>query len=235
MFEGKLPTNLNIYATTASNAKESSWGTYCPPDDKVNGVSIKSCLGDLYSINWMENADSVGKKETLAQQYSIVKQKTSKSHVMQYGDTSWTNLPIGDFMGDTETNQTVDASPERNSVNVDSRDIPLHLAYYNYIRADKSDFAERQELADVLVAEVTHRKKVDSMFYDLAKQVASEEKFFSAATAPGECLCCDKVHTAIDENCGGYSDYSLQYVRVVVNLCEVSDADSIISALLPMC
>jgi len=26
-----LPTNLNIYATTAANANESSWGTYCPP------------------------------------------------------------------------------------------------------------------------------------------------------------------------------------------------------------
>ena len=26
----KLPDNLNIYVTTAANAKESSWGTYCP-------------------------------------------------------------------------------------------------------------------------------------------------------------------------------------------------------------
>ena len=31
MFEGLLPTDLDIYATTAANAKESSWGTYCPP------------------------------------------------------------------------------------------------------------------------------------------------------------------------------------------------------------
>jgi len=234
MFEGLLPTNMNIYATTASNAKESSWGTYCPPDDKVNGVELKSCLGDLYSVNWMENADEVGKNETLAAQFNIVKDKTSKSHVMAYGDQSWTDLPIGDFMGD---DANVDSKPslKRESVNVDSRDIPLHLAYYNYIRADKSDFVQRQELANTLVAEVTHRQKIDSMFYDLAKQVASEERFFSAASAPGECLCCDKVHTAIEENCGGYTDYSLQYARVVVNLCQVSDADTIISALLPMC
>jgi len=234
MFEGLLPTNMNIYATTASNAKESSWGTYCPPDDKVNGVELKSCLGDLYSVNWMENADMAGKNETLIAQFNVVKKMTTKSHVMAYGDQSWTDLPIGDFMGDT-ANVDSKLSLKRESVNVDSRDIPLHLAYYNYIRADKSDFAERQELANTLVAEVTHRQKIDSMFYDLAKQVASEEKFFSAASAPGECLCCDKVHAAIEENCGGYTDYSLQYARVVVNLCEVSDADTIISALLPMC
>lgn len=30
-----LPTDLNIFATTAANAKESSWGTYCPPHDQV--------------------------------------------------------------------------------------------------------------------------------------------------------------------------------------------------------
>ncbi|KAK9101140.1 hypothetical protein Scep_024570 [Stephania cephalantha] len=32
IFEGILPEGLNIYATTASNAEESSWGTYCPGD-----------------------------------------------------------------------------------------------------------------------------------------------------------------------------------------------------------
>lgn len=33
MFAG-LPAGspLNIYATTAANGQESSWGTYCPPD-----------------------------------------------------------------------------------------------------------------------------------------------------------------------------------------------------------
>jgi hypothetical protein len=30
MFEGLLPKGLGAYAVTASNAEESSWGTYCP-------------------------------------------------------------------------------------------------------------------------------------------------------------------------------------------------------------
>jgi hypothetical protein len=25
---------------------------------KVNGVELKTCLGDLYSVNWMEDSDS---------------------------------------------------------------------------------------------------------------------------------------------------------------------------------
>jgi len=48
-----LEDNWNIYAMTAANGHESSWGYYCPPNDKVQGKSIGSCLGDLFSINWL--------------------------------------------------------------------------------------------------------------------------------------------------------------------------------------
>ena len=57
MFQNILKDNMNIYAITAANASESSWGTYCSPDDKVDGVSVGSCLGDLFSVNWMEDSD----------------------------------------------------------------------------------------------------------------------------------------------------------------------------------
>lgn len=55
---GNLPTNTKIYAVSAANPTESSWGTYCPPDDKVNGKEVGSCLGDTFSINWMEDSDA---------------------------------------------------------------------------------------------------------------------------------------------------------------------------------
>jgi legumain len=58
MFDGKLSDQLNIYATTAANPTESSWGYYCYPDDSVQGTHIGSCLGDLYSIVWMEDCDA---------------------------------------------------------------------------------------------------------------------------------------------------------------------------------
>ena len=56
MFDS-FPTNLNIYVVTAADANQSSWGTYCPPDDFVNGTDINSCLGDTFSINWMQDTD----------------------------------------------------------------------------------------------------------------------------------------------------------------------------------
>ena len=55
IFEGLLPSNIHVYATTASNAIESSWGTYCPGMDPAPPAEYMTCLGDLYSVAWMED------------------------------------------------------------------------------------------------------------------------------------------------------------------------------------
>ena len=55
MFEGLLDDSLNIYVTTASNAHESSWGTYCPGMAPPAPPEFDTCLGDLYSVAWIEN------------------------------------------------------------------------------------------------------------------------------------------------------------------------------------
>lgn len=55
IFEGIMPTDLNIYVTTASNAQESSFGTYCPGMEPSPPPEYITCLGDLYSVAWMED------------------------------------------------------------------------------------------------------------------------------------------------------------------------------------
>jgi len=73
MFENILPADKNIYALSAAKPDELSWGTYCSPDDVVNGKSIGSCLGDLFSVNWMEDADKAQwTTETLQNQFESV-------------------------------------------------------------------------------------------------------------------------------------------------------------------
>jgi legumain len=51
IFEGPLPTDLNIYVTTTSNAGENSWGTYCPGMDPPPPPEYDTCLGGLYSVH----------------------------------------------------------------------------------------------------------------------------------------------------------------------------------------
>jgi len=89
MFSGLLPEDWNIYATTAANTVESSWGWYCSPSDKVDGKSIGTCLGDEYSITWMEDMEAHDEcTETVGDQYDAVHVGVVKSHVMEYGTKS---------------------------------------------------------------------------------------------------------------------------------------------------
>ena len=80
MLEDVLSSSINVYATTASNAQESSYACYY--DAKRH-----TYLGDVFSVVWMEDSDSEKiDEELLYQQYLITQKNTNTSHVMQYGD-----------------------------------------------------------------------------------------------------------------------------------------------------
>jgi len=115
MFDGILAKDINVYAVTAANPDESSWGTYCPPDDMVNGVEINSCLGDLFSVNWMEDAEKFSPaSETLDQQFGRVLNETDKSHVMRYGDLEFIKEPVGNFYGNLDLPSLDEKAKESN-------------------------------------------------------------------------------------------------------------------------
>ncbi len=98
MFQ-KLPKDTRIYALSAANPTESSWGTYCSPDDVVQGKHIGSCLGDLFSVNFIEDIDKGNvNDESLKDQFLIVKKLTSLSQVMQWGDLSFQDNKVAEFV-----------------------------------------------------------------------------------------------------------------------------------------
>lgn len=106
MFDGMIPSDIGIYAVTAAGPNEDSWGDYCPPQDFVNGTELNTCLGDVFSTNWMENTDTIGSNQTLEMQYETVRSETTSSHVMQYGDLTFTNLTVSEFQGNSNKTDT---------------------------------------------------------------------------------------------------------------------------------
>jgi legumain len=81
---------------------------------------MTTCLGDLYSVAWMENSEEADlTHETLLQQYKLVKGRTSNnytynqgSHVMQYGALDIDREVAGNYIGMNHTgNVTPSASP----------------------------------------------------------------------------------------------------------------------------
>jgi legumain len=65
MFVNVDLASINIWAMTATNATDPSWGTYCYPHDTIGDQNMYTCLGDLFSVGWMEflenNQESLAK------------------------------------------------------------------------------------------------------------------------------------------------------------------------------
>ncbi|KAL4453128.1 hypothetical protein ABPG74_015359 [Tetrahymena malaccensis] len=102
-----LPTDLNIYAVSAANPTQSSYAAYCGIKAFAKGKLIGSCLGDLFSVNWMEEIDSAKDIEnlTLQQQFEFIAKKTKLSQIMQWGDLSFTSEPVSDFLTSTTSSK----------------------------------------------------------------------------------------------------------------------------------
>lgn len=175
MFPG-LTADGNIYGVTASNATESSWASYCGSEAVVNGVSIGSCLGDLFSTNWMEDSDAAVVSgamdtETLATQYTTVQTETTRSPVLKFGDFSFVDEAIGEFEGNWDSvsdawiekfllkaTDVFTPAQEKSREHVDQRDSQLHYLYQRVINEGGDD--AHAELA----AEVQQRTFFDNIF-----------------------------------------------------------------------
>uniref|UniRef100_A0A7S2TJG5 legumain n=1 Tax=Lotharella oceanica TaxID=641309 RepID=A0A7S2TJG5_9EUKA len=242
MFDGLLPDNIKIYATTAANGKESSWGTYCPPSSKVDGKELNTCLGDLYSVNWMEDADRGNTTETLEGQYEIVKDETSKSHVMEYGAVSTMGSDLADgFWGALTAKAVKKTPPVSKEFLVDSRDVALQTFYSQYINADAMDIQSRNELADKLISEIQLRQFADTTFLNIAKTAMAEnngilENALNGHYAPKSFDCHRAAIQAYEQQCAVITDYALKHVGILVNLCEITkDTATVVKAVKATC
>lgn len=166
MFENILPSDLNVYALTAANPVESSWGYYCHPDDVVNGTKIGTCLGDEFSAQWMMDSERALEAEStcdylIADQAKLVVSKTRGSHVQQYGDMSIKSEAIGNFQGSCDKPSSIQLLMKPTSLRmkqledtkeyakVDSRLAKLDYLYSTYMRTQSVEDAKllQEELA----------------------------------------------------------------------------------------
>ena len=183
-----LPEDLNVVAVTAANDKESSWGWYCGGEAVVKGKSINSCLGDEFSISWMERVDSIDRKENLEDQFNYLVKQVTKSHVSRYGDTSFKNDAIGEFIGYPTTKGTY-VEPRYSFSQWDSRDNELLFRRY---MAEHSTGSEQKKWEAAVKEELFNREQIDRYFSALTK----EPRFYQRASGVKNVNCYKK---AIDQ------------------------------------
>jgi hypothetical protein len=159
------------------------------------------------------------------------------SKVMQWGDTTWTNMTFAQIIGPS-TGEATPADPRaireaysgaegytrdelRAMSAVSTYDIPMHLAYYEYLRSDKSDMVAYHNLAQNLLSELNMRIQTDELFMSLTKKVAAHQwsTVFHSRSAEYQVACLADAQRAYRASCGEFNDYSRQYIRVLNNLC----------------
>jgi legumain len=225
MFQGMdIP---GVYALSASNPTESSWGTYCSGDARVNGKNIGSCLGDLFSVNWMEDSDAQDTtQEDLDAQFQSVHSLTTKSEVMQWGDVSFTADKVSEYVGGYSPAAVKMSRLPAASGAVSARQVDLERLYFLYSTAATS--AERLTAGEELQAELARQLAVDTVYSrfldilypnDQAKQEAMRQQKTEAGIMECEMAAHEAFRVHGEARFNANSGFALQFHQLVVNVC----------------
>ncbi|KAG7567819.1 Peptidase C13 legumain [Arabidopsis thaliana x Arabidopsis arenosa] len=236
IFEGLLPEGLNIYATTASNAVESSWGTYCPGEDPSPPSEYETCLGDLYSVAWMEDSDIHNlQTETLHQQYELVKKRTAGSgksfgsHVMEFGDIGLSKEKLVLYMGTNPANENFTFVNENSlrppSRVTNQRDADLVHFWDKYQKAPEGSARKVEAQKQVLEA-MSHRLHVDNsilligkLLFGLDGPAVLNNVRPSGTPLVDDWDCLKSLVRVFERHCGSLSQYGIKHMRSIANIC----------------
>jgi hypothetical protein len=221
MFEGM--STPGVYALSASSPSESSWGTYCGADAMVNGKSINSCLGDLFSVNWMEDSDAEDiTSESLADQFGVIKKTTDKSAVMQWGDVSFQTDTVSEFQGDKAT--AGNRMEYKKTGSVSAREVDLRRAYEMYSKAtsSKDRVAAGEELQRVLSEQLevegAYNRFLEILFPgDHDKHHAMRHG--NSPAAHRDCEMSTREQFVQHGKFDSYTGFALQFQRIIVEAC----------------
>nr|XP_016490024.1 PREDICTED: vacuolar-processing enzyme-like [Nicotiana tabacum] len=258
MFDGLLPEGLDIYVMTASEPNEDSWATYCgegTPDDpclvecplpEFQGV----CLGDLYSVAWMEDSDVTDRDADSVQgQHSRVANRTATniafggygSHVTEYGDIVVSFDRLSTYMGEASTNHShasVNAmSFSTSSKSVDQRSAELFYLFTKHQNAPEGS-DEKFKAHARLTEAISQRTQVDNNVKHLGELLFGVEKgneILHSVRPAGQPLVdswdCLKSYVKIFEaHCGRLTSYGKKHIRGIANICNAGIASEQMAA-----
>ena len=256
MFDKILAADTKIYTTTAANPNQSSWATYCSPDDVIGGKHVGSCLGDEYSVNWLEDSDrSKDLSETLQTQFENIKKVTKGSEVHQYGDLSYVTNPIGNYQGNGGNKGYITKAKKivKNIVRKiksyfgKNKDKSAKKAYREYLTQAKLskvnsreaklrylyEKAERMndlESQNEYLAELAHVQKADSIFSTF-NEVFNVD-LTEVKNINFECL---RAGVEAYKATCQWGEYDLQFVRNIAVACESNTSDVIVDTIEGIC
>uniref|UniRef100_UPI0037E7F7E0 legumain n=1 Tax=Semicossyphus pulcher TaxID=241346 RepID=UPI0037E7F7E0 len=219
-----LPTDIDVYATTAASTHESSYACYY--DEKRD-----TYLGDWYSVNWMEDSDVEDlKKETLLKQFKIVKSHTNTSHVQQYGNKTLAHMKVIAFQGNpkaaSQPAPPLTLQPVKDADLTPSPDVPLAILKRKMMASNDI------RVARGLLAEISSHLKVRELLAETMRQIVgavtasrqAAEEVLNEQAELTQHECYKAAMTHYKHSCFNWHkteyEYALRHLYALVNLCE---------------
>ncbi|TVT96891.1 hypothetical protein EJB05_57888, partial [Eragrostis curvula] len=199
IFEGLLPADINVYATTASGAAEDSLAAYCPGGEVGPSPppGFDTCLGDLYSVAWMEDSDN---NQSL---YSFIGTNPANDNATSIDQLS--------FVSGGRVNQRV-----------------ADLVYFWHKYRNSGDDAERTEARERLLQVVARRSQVDNSVELIGSLLFGSDdqgsKVLNAIRPAGQPLvddwdCLKSFVRTYEGHCGPLGQYGIKHMRAFANIC----------------
>jgi len=217
----KLSKDIKVFATTAANGKESSYACYWDEE-------LRTYLGDVYSVKWMEDSDSENiATETLQKQFQIVKEETNTSHVQEFGDLTMGKEKVARFQSNEgvmlgTSNQWTAPTPIRDAV--PSPDVPLMVLRKKLEKATSA--MEYEETLIEIRKEEESREQIKSTMKKIAASLVPVprvlRKILETPAEPYLEDCYKEAVTTFRNYCFDFNkfEHALRHVYVLANLCD---------------
>ncbi|KAL0484459.1 legumain [Acrasis kona] len=235
MFNKLLSDKLRIYATTAANPFESSYACDYNSEERAY-------LNDCYSFNFINDTEAVDvQKESLSEQFDVIKALTTQSHVCRYGDLSIAKQPIGNFLGNSFkynynglfNRQRPVPAPKgtANRKGISSRDVKMDWLVRQVSAAN--DVYERTYFEKELAAHKRDQDVADTIFgafsdaFELHKVREAREIRLNGSNddrcTSDNAVDVDCIKSSVEEfedACGKVNEASIKYVAYIRDACE---------------
>lgn len=220
MFNNILPSNMNIFATTAATPFESSYACYF---DKQVGAY----LGDVYSVNFLQNSDSFQNiwDETLEDQFIINRNETMTSTVCQYGDLNMSSMNLSNFLLfknlaiNIHKKKLISMRKSSDQHLINSRDTYL---YFLLQQLGKSNYNEGKILMEQLKLELFKREFYDRLFSSYYDSLSNYTKNVCHSNKKLDTYCLQNLIELFENQFGRFSEYGLKYIKVLAEFCTES-------------
>nr|XP_004499587.1 vacuolar-processing enzyme gamma-isozyme-like [Cicer arietinum] len=247
MLEGLLQDDVNIYATTSSRADEDSAAFYCPRGIMPPSPKYTTCLGDLYSIAWLEYSDQYDRaNKTLLDQYDVTWFRTLftgeeySAHVMPYGNITMHDDLLETYFGRAKPigandnyhfNRTTTHEHSNKRFNTTTRLVSQQDAHLNYLKLKlekaPDGSLDKSKAQIELDDEISHRKHDDQSVYLIWKLLFGEDTtstMMANLRSAGQPLvddwdCLRMLKNTYEHHCGVLSHYGWKYMQAFANMC----------------